>query len=283
MELLVSTDWLAKELGASDLRIVDASWHMPDSDRNAAMEYESGHIPGAVFMDLTDLADTGTTLPNMLPAPEKFASRMQSLGLGDGSRIVVYDDSPFKTATRAWWMLTLFGAHDVAVLDGGLAKWKAEDRALESGKPTLRHRHFTVWKDDSGVRDKADMLANIDSKSAVVVDARGVGRFSGEDPEPRADMASGHIPESRNLPYTNLFNADGTWKQGKMLRAAFDEAGVDLTKPMITTCGSGVTAAAVLFAARLLGKKDVALYDGSWSEWGFDPNTPKAKGAADPI
>ena len=151
MDLLVSTEWLAKELGASDLRIVDATWHMPDAGRNAAAEYEGGHIPGAVFMDLAEIADSNSSLPNMLPPPEKFASRMQSLGLGDGSRIVVYDDSVFKSATRAWWMLTLFGAHDVAILDGGIAKCKAEGRALDEGAHKLRHRHFTVWKDDSGV------------------------------------------------------------------------------------------------------------------------------------
>jgi thiosulfate/3-mercaptopyruvate sulfurtransferase len=280
MELLVTTEWLARELGASDLRVVDATWFLPDAGRNPAAEYEGGHIPGAVFMDLAEIADTGTTLPNMLPSPEKFASRMQSLGLGDGSRIVVYDDSPYKSAARAWWMLTLFGAHDVAILDGSLAKWKAEGRALETGKPALRHRHFTVWKDDSGVRSKADMLANLHSKDAEIVDARGAARFTGEEAEPRADMGSGHIPGSRNLPYAQLFNADGTWKQGEILKAAFAEAGVDLNRPMVTTCGSGMTAAIVLFGARLLGKKDVALYDGSWSEWGLDPDTPKATGAA---
>lgn len=280
MELLVSTDWLANEIGASDLRIVDATWFMPDAGRNAQAEYEGGHIPSAVFMDLEELADANSNLPNTLPPPEKFASRMQSLGLGDGSRIVVYDDSPFKSATRAWWMLTLFGAHDVAILDGGIAKWKAEGRPLETGKPTLRHRHFTVWKDDKAVRNKADMLANLHSKGADVVDARGVGRFTGAEAEPRPEMASGHIPGSRNLPFGQLFSADGTWKRGAELTQAFTDAGVDLNKPMITTCGSGMTAAVVLFGARMTGKTDVALYDGSWSEWGLDPDTPKAQGAA---
>lgn len=280
MELVVSTEWLANEIGASDLRVVDATWFMPDAGRNAQAEYEGGHIPGAVFMDLQELADANSSLPNTLPPPEKFASRMQSLGLGDGSRIVVYDDSPFKSATRAYWMLTLFGAHDVAILDGGIAKWKAEGRALETGKSTLRHRHFTVWKDEKAVRNKADMLANLHSKEADVVDARGAGRFAGEEAEPRPDMASGHIPGSRNLPFGNLLNADGTWKRGDALTQAFTDAGVDLNKPMITTCGSGMTAAVVLFGARLTGKSDVALYDGSWSEWGLDKDTPKAQGAA---
>ena len=280
MELLVSTDWLANEIGASDLRVVDATWFMTDAGRNAQAEYEGGHIPSAVFMDLEELADANSSLPNTLPPPEKFASRMQSLGLGDGSRIVVYDDSPFKSAARAWWMLTLFGAHDVAILDGGIAKWKAEGRPLETGKPTLRHRHFTVWKDDKAVRSKADMLANLHSKDANVVDARGAGRFTGEEAEPRPEMASGHIPGSRNLPFSQLFNADGTWKRGAELAQAFTDAGVDLNTPMITTCGSGMTAAVVLFGARLTGKTDVALYDGSWSEWGLDADTPKAQGAA---
>lgn len=278
MELLVSTEWLAKEQGASDLRIIDATWLMPGTDRNAAAEYEAGHIAGAVFMDLDDIADTNSSLPNMLPSPEKFASRMQSLGLGDGSRIVVYDNSPFKSATRAWWMLTLFGAHAVAILDGGLAKWNAEGRALESGKTTLRHRHFTVWKDNEAVKDKAEMVANLDSKNAVVVDARGADRFAGSEPEPRAGMTAGHIPGSRNLPFADLYNPDGTWKRGDALAAAFASAGVDLSKPMITTCGSGMTAAVILFGARLTGKTDVSLYDGSWSEWGMDANTPKSQG-----
>lgn len=276
MELLVTTDWLANELGASDLRIVDATKFMPDAGRNPAAEYEAGHIPGAVFMDLGDLTDTGNPVENMLPPPEKFASRMQSLGLGDGSRIVLYDDSPLKSATRAWWMLTIFGAHEVAILDGGIAKWKTEGRPLETGKEALRHRHFTVWKDDKDVRSKADMLANLHSKDEQVVDARPAGRFSGAEEDPRPGIASGHIPGSVNIPHGTFFNADGTWKSPDEVKAIFDEAGVDLDKPVVTTCGSGMTAAVVSFAAALAGGEKLALYDGSWSEWGADADTPKA-------
>ncbi len=276
MELLVTTDWLANELGASDLRIVDATKFMPDAGRDPAAEYEAGHIPGAVFMDLSDLTDTSNPIENMLPPPEKFASRMQSLGLGDGSRIVLYDDSPLKSAARAWWLLTIFGAHEVAILDGGIAKWKAESRPLETGKEALRHRHFTVWKDDKDVRTKADMLANLHSKAEQVVDARPAGRFTGAEPDPRPGIASGSIPGSVNIPHSEFFNADGTWKSADEIKALFDGAGVDLTNPVVTTCGSGMTAAVVSFAAAVAGGEKVALYDGSWSEWGADADTPKA-------
>jgi len=276
MELLVTTDWLANELGASDLRIVDASKFMPDAGRNPAAEYEAGHIPGAVFMDLGELTDTNNAVENMLPPPEKFASRMQSLGLGDGSRIVLYDDSPLKSATRAWWMLTIFGAHEVAILDGGIAKWKAEGRPLESGKEGLRHRHFTVWKDDKDIRTKADMLANLHSKDEQVVDARPADRFSGEVADPRPGITSGHIPGSINMPHSQFFNSDGTWKSADDIKSMFESAGIDLNKPVVSTCGSGMTAAAVSFAAALAGGEKIALYDGSWSEWGADADTPKA-------
>lgn len=280
MDSLVSTDWLAAEMGASDLRIVDATRHLPAAGRDALAEYEGGHIPGAVFMDLGDLVDTSNPVDNMLPSAEKFASRMQSLGLGDGSRIVLYDDSAVKTAARAWFMLRMFGAHDVAILDGGIAKWKAEGRPLATGKETLRHRHFTAWQDDRNVRSKAQMLENLHSRVEQVLDARGAARFTGEEADPRPNYASGHIPGSRNLPYTALYNPDGTFKDEAGLRQAFTEAGIDLGKPVTTTCNSGVTAAILLFAMHLLGKDDTALYDGSWSEWGADPDTPKEQGAA---
>ncbi len=276
MDSLVTTEWLAGEMGASDLRIVDCTKHLAGTGRDALAEYEAGHIPGAVFMDLADLTDTANPVDNMLPPAEKFASRMQSLGLGDGSRIVLYDDSAVKTSARAWFMLKMFGAHDVALLDGGIAKWKAEGRPLAQGKEQLRHRHFTAWQDDSNVRTKADVLANLHSKAEQVVDARGAARWSGADPDPRPGIASGHIPGSLNVPFTDLFNADGTFKDKAGLKAAFESAGVDLGQPVTTSCGSGITASVLLFALSLLGKEDTALYDGSWSEWGADADTPKA-------
>jgi thiosulfate/3-mercaptopyruvate sulfurtransferase len=277
MDALVSTDWLEKELGAPDLRVVDATWLMP-GEGDAAASFEEAHIPGAVFMDLAELADTNTSLPNMLPSAEKFASRMQTLGLGDGSRIVVYDQSPYKSAARAWWMLRTFGAHDVAILDGGFAKWRAEVRATESGKPSVRHRHFTAWNDAKGVRTLDQMKANVGSRQEQVLDARAAARFAGQAVE-KPGVQAGHIPGSRNLPYDQLFNADGTYKTGDALRQAFEQAGVDLEKPIVTTCNSGMTAAVLLFGLHLLGK-DAALYDGSWSEWGKDASTPKETGAA---
>lgn len=280
MDSLVSTEWLAAEMGASDLRIVDATKHLPEAGRNARAEYEDGHIPGAVFMNLDELVDANAPVENTLPPADKFASRMQALGLGDGSRIVLYDDSAVKSSARAWFMLRMFGAHNVAILDGGIAKWIAEGRALTKGVETLRRRHFTTWSDERQVRSKGQMLSNLATRAEQVVDARGEPRFTGASPETRAGLASGHIPGSLNMPYTNLFNADGTWKDTAGLREAFAGAGIDLERPVITSCGSGVTACVVAFALHLVGKDDVALYDGSWTEWGADPDTPKAVGAA---
>jgi thiosulfate/3-mercaptopyruvate sulfurtransferase len=277
---LVSTQWLAAELRAPDLRIIDSTIFMPGSGRNARAEYEAAHIPGAVFMDLDEIVDSDDPAPHMLPSEHKFGSRMQALGLSDGDRFVVYDNSPIRTAARAWWMLKTFGAREVAILDGGLAKWTAEGRPLESGAPHLRRGRFTPDLDRDAVATKQDVQAMLASSAHELVDARGAGRFTGTEPEPRPGLAGGHIPGSKNLPYAHLFDEDGTWKQGEALRAAFDEAGVDLDKPMVTTCGSGITAAVLLFGAQLLGKDDVRLYDGSWSEWGADPATPKATGRA---
>ncbi|MDO9488114.1 MAG: 3-mercaptopyruvate sulfurtransferase [Sphingomonadaceae bacterium] len=280
MNPLVSTEWLASELGKNDLRIVDATLFLPEHGRNARSEFEAAHIPGAVFMDLDEIVDTSSGLPHMLPASEKFASRMQALGLGDGSRIVVYDNSPVKSAARAWWMLNVFGAHEVAILDGGFAKWQAEGRGVESGKPVVRHRHFTAWQDSSLVRTLEQMVDNLKTKAEQVLDARSAGRFAGSDPEPRAGLRSGHIPGARNLPASELYNEDGTWKQGDALRTAFTTAGIDLDKPVVTTCGSGITASSLAFGMHLLGKKDVGLYDGSWAEWGGRSETPVVTGAA---
>jgi thiosulfate/3-mercaptopyruvate sulfurtransferase len=281
MDSLVSTEWLAHDMGASDLRIVDASYHLPDADRDARAEYTAAHIPGAVFLDLAGLVDPTSPVDNTLPSAEKFASRMRNLGLGDGSRIVLYDDSAIHTSARAWYMLNkIFGAHNVAVLDGGLAKWKAQGRPLANGAETLRPRHFTAWSDPAKLRSKADVLANLDGGAEQLVDARGAPRFTGEEKESRPGLASGHIPGSRNVPYKALYNADGTFKNKAALLALFEDAGVDLTRPVVATCGSGMTACAVAFALHLIGKDDVALYDGSWSEWGADPKTPKATGPA---
>jgi thiosulfate/3-mercaptopyruvate sulfurtransferase len=278
MNPLVTTEWLAAELGKTDIRVIDATLFLAQHGRDARAEFESAHIPGAVFFDIDEVSDTTSPLPHMLPPPEKFASRMQALGLGDGSRIIVYDNSPLRSAARVWWMLTLFGAHEVAILDGGFAKWVAEGRATESGKPIVRHRHFTVWADKSLVRDSKQMTENLRAKTEQVVDARSAGRFAGTDPEPRAGLRSGHIPGSKNLPYDQLFNEDGTYKHPEAIKAAFDASGVDFSKPVVATCGSGVTSAVLAFAATLIGHPKMAIYDGSWSEWGASATNPVVTG-----
>ena len=267
-DLLVSTDWLAARLSAPDVRVVDASWYLPEAGRDLRAEYRAAHIPGAVFFDIEDISDDASPLPHMLPSPEKFASRVRKLGLGDGSRIVVYDGGSAYAAARAWWMFRTMGHEDVSVLDGGLSKWRAESRPLEDLPPTPRERHFTARFNGLLVRDRDRMAENLNTRREQVVDARGPGRFSGQEPEPRSGLRSGHVPGSLNLHYARLLNSDGTIKSQAELEALFRAVGIAPDKPVVTTCGSGMSAALVLFALALTGRRDVALYDGSWAEWG---------------
>ncbi len=280
MDSLVSTQWLADALGAADLRVLDASWHLPDTGRDPARDYAGGHIPQAVFLDLGTLVDKASPVDNTLPPSGQFAARMEELGISDTDRVVVYDDSAVKSAARAWFMLRLFGARNVAILDGGLGKWKAEGRPLTTDVPSLPRGRFAARDDSTGLRSMGHVLANLDSGAEQVVDARGPGRFAGTDPEPRPGVTPGHIPGSLNLPYSRLFNADGTYKDEAGIRAALAEAGVDPARPTIVSCGSGVTACVLAFAMERIGKHDVAHYDGSWGEWGSNPSTPKATGPA---
>jgi thiosulfate/3-mercaptopyruvate sulfurtransferase len=267
-ELLVSTEWLAAHLDAPDLRILDASWHMPGEGRDARAEFEAAHIPGARFFDIDEIADTRSGLPHMAPPVEKFVTRMRAMGVGDGHRVVVYDSSGIFSAPRVWWTFRLFGKTDVAVLDGGLPKWRAEGRPLEDGVPILRDRHFTARRDASLVRDVTQVAASAKLGDAQIVDARSRERFRGEVPEPRPGLRSGHIPGSKNLPWGELLNPDGTMKDEAGLRAAFAAAGVDVARPVITTCGSGISAAILSLALERLGNRSHSLYDGSWAEWG---------------
>ena len=277
MDSLVSTEWLAEHLGEPDLAIVDASWFMPASGRSGREEYLRAHIPGARFLDIDELSDHSNPSPHMLPSAVEFGAAMERLGVGRDERIVVYDNSPIHTAARGWFTLRHFGARDVAVLDGGLQKWLAEGRPTESGEPGHREATFHAEAAAGEVFTKEQIL---EGTGCALADARGKGRFEATEPEPRAGIAGGHIPGARNLPFGLLYNQDGTFKSVEELRQAFADAGLEPAKPFIASCGSGVTATSLIFAAHLLGSDGGKLYDGSWTEWGGDPATPKATGRA---
>lgn len=277
---VVSTDWLAAHLDDPDLRIVDASWHMPASGRDAQAEYRDAHIPGARFFDIDAIADTRSDLPHMAPQPELFISRLRAMGIGDGHQVVVYDSADVHSAARVWWTFRLMGKTDVAMLDGGLAKWRAEGRPVEDMAPITRDRHMTVQRQAALVRDVTQVAAAAKLGDHVIIDARSPARFRGDEPEPRPGLRAGHIPGARNVPLGQIYNADGTMKSPDALRAAFQAAGVDLSRPAITTCGSGITAASLALALERIGKRDWSLYDGSWTEWGSFPDLKIATGDA---
>lgn len=266
---LVSTTWLATHLKDPDLRVLDASWYMPAMARDARAEHEVAHIPGARFFDIDEISDHRSDLPHTVPPVEKFVSHMRAMGVGDGHQVVVYDGMGIFSAARVWWLFRLMGKLDVAVLDGGFAKWQAEGHPTEDMPPIPRDRHITVQRQAHLIKDVTQVAAASKLRDYEIVDARSAARFRGDDPEPRANLRAGHIPNSRNLPFGQLFNSDATMKPLADLRAAFKGAGVDLGKPIITTCGSGITAAILSLALERIGHDRHALYDGSWAEWGM--------------
>ena len=281
-QVFVTTDWLAAHLADPGVAVIDASWYLPTLNRNARAEYLQGHIPGAVFFDIDAIADHSSGLPHMLPKPEAFAAAMGALGLSNELAFVVYDSAGLYSAARVWWTLRVYGVQSVFVLKGGLPRWKAEGRTLESGEVTRPATRFVAHLDERAIMDMEQVARALDSKAAQVVDARPAERFRGEASEPRAGVRSGHIPGSVNLPYTDLIEG-GQLKPPASVAEEFAQAGVDFNEPVITMCGSGVTAAIVAMAAVSLGHPMPALYDGSWSEWGSQSNTPVATGAASAV
>jgi thiosulfate/3-mercaptopyruvate sulfurtransferase len=272
--VLVTSDWLKDRLGSPDIRLLDASWHMPATGRSGAREFEDAHIPGALFFDIDEIADTASALPHMLPSPEKFSARVRKLGIGDGTMVVVYDAYGMHAAARAWWMFRAMGHESVAVLDGGFLKWRADGLPVTSDTISPFQRHLIARPNWSLVRNYRDMRRIVDSGAAQIVDARPAGRFAGTEPEPRPGLRGGHMPGAHSLPAAGLLRPDGTLKRKEDIQRAFAEAGVDLKKPIVATCGSGVTACLPLLALASIGLRDAALYDGSWSEWGAQPDAP---------
>lgn len=280
---LVSTGWLAQRLSDPDLRLLDASWHLPAAGRDPYAEYRARRIPGARFFDIEAITDQSSPLPHMAPPPETFAAGLQALGVGDGHQVVIYDSIGVFSAPRVWWTFRLMGKRDVAVLDGGLAKWLAEGRPTENTptdemSPAPRDRPMTVARQDHLVKDATQVADAARLGRAEIIDARAAARFRGEAPEPRPGLRAGHIPGAKNLPYTALLAPDGTMKPAAALRAAFEAADVDLARPAITTCGSGITAAILSLALERIGHRSHALYDGSWAEWGLHDDLAIEKG-----
>ncbi|HEY0275824.1 MAG TPA: 3-mercaptopyruvate sulfurtransferase [Paenirhodobacter sp.] len=277
---LVSTEWLDAHLQDPDLRILDASWFMPGSERNAKAGFAAAHIPGARFFDIDEIADTRSALPHMAPPPEKFISRLRAMGVGDGHQVVIYDQTGIFSAPRAWWTFRLMGKTAVAVLDGGLPKWIAEGRPVDDLPPVIRDRHMTVQRQPQLVQDVTQVARASKLGDHVIVDARAPERFAGTVPEPRPGLRAGHIPGARNLPFGRLINTDGTMKSPDEIRAAFEAAGVDLAKPVITSCGSGITASILAFGLERIGHHDWSVYDGAWAEWGMYNDLRVATGEA---
>jgi thiosulfate/3-mercaptopyruvate sulfurtransferase len=275
---LVPAEWLAANLGQSGLVVLDASYHLPAAARDPEAEFAAAHIPGARFLGLASLFDAASPVPYAFPTPAQLAERLASLGVGPDDAIIIYDDSAIRTSARAWFVLTASGRGNVAILDGGLAKWREEGRALEGGAADITPAQPASFAPATRVRTKADMLANLESHTSQVLDARSADRVYGSGIDPVHGGQNGRIPGALNLPFTAVLNADGTYKSPADLRAAFEGAGIDLSQPITATCGSGVTASVLLFALHLVGVDSAALYDGSWSEWSADPATPKAQG-----
>lgn len=275
MQTLVGTEWLAAELGKPDLVVFDATKYLPNESKDGSSEFLAAHIPGARYFDIDEVADPDTDLPHMVPSPGRFAKLIGAMGVGNESRVVFYDQKGLASAARGWWLMGLFGHNRAAVLDGGLPKWRREGRPVEAGAPASpRPAMFRPDFRASRLRGIGDVLRNVESRAELILDARAAARFTGEVPEPRAGMRSGHIPGSRSLPYTDLLNSDGTFLNVNKLRARFAEAGVDGTRPIFTSCGSGVTACILTLGLSLAGLPQGAVYDGSWTEWGGRPDTP---------